>query len=102
MSIPPPTRQPFSSSVAWSISQFKFFPPASPGGRVLAVHAGSRTLRLLLAESRSGALRIIKEDFVDLHEEGLVSTNEIKRHWTRGLADGGHQPSAWLRRHHLP
>src|SRR5256885_9324882 len=91
----PPTRQ-FSSSVAWSISQLKPLSSGSAGGRVLAVHAGSRTLRLLMAEARHSRLRILNEDFIDLHQEGLLSAEEIKTHLTQEVGDRSEEHTSEL------
>jgi len=55
----------------------RFEPPLR---RVLAVDAGSRCLRLLLLECRFGRRRILKQETMDLHEEGLVSAEELKAH----------------------
>ncbi len=67
----------------------------------MAVHAGSRTLRLLMAASDSGRLRILKEQLIDLHQEGLVSAEETKTHLAGELVDWGHPPVAVVLPQHL-
>jgi Tfp pilus assembly PilM family ATPase len=69
----------------------RFEPPLR---RVLAVDAGSRCLRLLLLESRFGRLRVLKQDAMDLHEEGLVSPEEVKAHVQAIVEDWGRPPIA--------
>jgi len=69
----------------------RFEPPLR---RVLAVDAGSRCLRLLLLESRFGRLRVLKQDAMDLHEEGLVSPEEVKAHLQAIVEDWGRPPIA--------
>src|SRR5882724_943958 len=49
----------------------------SPIRRVLALDAGSRCIRMLLAQSEFGRFRVLKEELIDLHEEGLVSEQEV-------------------------
>ncbi|HEX2922513.1 MAG TPA: hypothetical protein VHS28_00615, partial [Chloroflexota bacterium] len=63
-----------------------------PVRRVLALDAGSRRLKLLLAESDFGRLRLHKEEILDLQAEGLVSADEIKTHLQARLEDWGTPP----------
>jgi Tfp pilus assembly PilM family ATPase len=65
-----------------------------PIRRVLAVDAGSRCIRLLLLESRFGKLRVLRQDALDLEEEGLVSADELKAHVQATLAEWGRPPLA--------
>ncbi len=58
----------------------KFDRMQPPARRVLALDAGTRCIKLLLAESDFGRLRILKEELIDLQAEGLVSAEEIKAH----------------------
>ncbi len=62
--------------------------------RVLAVDAGSRCLRLMLLERRFGRLRLLRQDAVDLQEEGLVAAEELKAHMQAALAEWGRPPLA--------
>ncbi|MEI6565246.1 MAG: hypothetical protein WCR20_01105 [Verrucomicrobiota bacterium] len=62
--------------------------------RVLAIDAGSRRIKLLLAESDFGRVRIRKEETIDLEEEGLVSAEEIQTHLKNLLDDWGDPPVA--------
>jgi Tfp pilus assembly PilM family ATPase len=72
-----------------------------PIRRVLALDAGSRSLKLLLAESDFGHLRILKEELIDLQAEGLVSADETKAHLQATLADLGRPPLALALPQHL-
>ena len=72
-----------------------------PVRRALALDAGSRCLKLLLAESDFGRLRILKEEMLDLQAEGLVSTDEIKSHLLTRLEDWGNPPLALILPQHL-
>jgi len=51
-----------------------------PVRRVLALDAGSRQVKLVLAESFFGKLRLLKEEMFDLQAEGLVAPDELKVH----------------------
>lgn len=72
-----------------------------PVRQVLAVDAGSRCIKLLLAESDFGRLHILKEERIDLQEEGLVSADEIKTQLQSRLADWGRPPLALILPQHL-
>jgi hypothetical protein len=72
-----------------------------PVRRVLALDAGSRCLKLLLAESDFGRLRILKEELIDLQAEGLVSAEETKAHWQASLDEWGRPPLALVLPQHL-
>ena len=76
----------------------RFRPPIR---RVLAVDAGSRRIKLLLAESGFGRLRLLKEELTDLPAEGLVSTDEIKAHLHAALDDWANPPLALVLPQHL-
>ena len=65
-----------------------------PVRQVLAVDAGSRCIKLLLAESDFGRLRIRKEELIDLDAEGLVVADEVKDHLQAILEDWGRPPLA--------
>lgn len=65
-----------------------------PVRRVLAVDAGSRSIRLLLLESRFGKLRVLRQEAIDLQEEGLVAADELKAHLQLTLTDWGRPPLA--------
>ena len=62
------------------ISRFNLNRVQPPVRRVLAVDAGSRCLKLLLAQRSFDRLHILKEELIDLQEEGLVSAEELKAH----------------------
>jgi len=72
-----------------------------PVRRVLALDAGSRCLKLLLAESDFGRLRILKEELIDLQAEGLVSAEETKAHLQASLDEWGRPPLALVLPQHL-
>lgn len=72
-----------------------------PVRRVLAVDAGSRRLKLALIKSSFGRVEILREESIDLHEEGLVTAEECKNHLQTLLADCGHPPLALTISQHL-
>jgi len=72
-----------------------------PVRRVLALDAGSRCIKLLLAESDFGRLHILKEELIDLQAEGLVSAEEIKAHLQTSLDEWGRPPLALVLPQHL-
>src|ERR1039458_6062884 len=63
--------------------------------------AGSRCIKLLLAESDFGRLHILKEELIDLQAEGLVSADEIKAHLQASLEQWGRPPLALILPQHL-
>ena len=79
----------------------KFERMRPPVRRVLALDAGSRCIKLLLAESDFGRLRILKEELIDLQSEGLVSAQEIKAHVQSRLDEWGRPPLAIILPQHL-
>lgn len=79
----------------------KLYRMRPPVRQVLAVDAGSRCIKLLLAESDFGRLRIRKEELIDLQAEGLVSGDEIKTHLQTTLENWGHLPLALVLPQHL-
>ncbi|HVM47029.1 MAG TPA: hypothetical protein VMU04_03330 [Candidatus Acidoferrum sp.] len=72
-----------------------------PVRQVLAVDAGSRCIKLMLAESDFGRLRIRKEELIDLQAEGLVAADEIKAHLQAMLEEYGRPPLALVLPQHL-
>jgi Tfp pilus assembly PilM family ATPase len=79
----------------------KFDRMRPPVRRVLALDAGSRCIKLLLAESDFGRLRILREELIDMQAEGLVSAEEIKTHLQANLDDWGRPPLALILPQHL-
>lgn len=79
----------------------KFDRMRPPVRRVLALDAGSRCIKLLLAESDFGRLRIVKEELIDLQAEGLVSADETKAHLQANLDQWGRPPLALVLPQHL-
>ena len=80
---------------------FKFDRIRPPVRRVLALDAGSRCIKLLLAESDFGRLHVLREELIDLQAEGLVSAEEIKTHLQANLDDWGRPPLALILPQHL-
>jgi len=72
-----------------------------PMRRVLAIDPGSRSLRLLLAKSGFGRLRLLKEEHIDLQAEGLVSAEETKAYLQTILDAWGAPPLALVVPQHL-
>ncbi len=72
-----------------------------PVRRVLAIDAGSRKFKLLLAQSDFGRVRVIQEEEIDLHEEGLVSADETKAYLQERLDQWGRPPLALVLPQHL-
>lgn len=72
-----------------------------PVRRVLALDAGSRCIKLLLAESDFGRLHILREELIDLQAEGLVSPDEIQAHLQASLEAWGRPPLALVLPQHL-
>ncbi len=83
------------------LSRLKLGRVKPPIRRVLALDAGSRSLKLLLAESDFGRLRILKEELIDLQAEGLVSADETKAHLQETLGDWGRPPVALVLPQHM-
>lgn len=76
----------------------RFQPPVR---RVLAVDAGSRRLRLALVQSRFGRVEVLREEALDLHEEGLVATEELQAHLAAVRAESGDPPVVLVLPQHL-
>lgn len=72
-----------------------------PVRRVLAVDAGSRRLKLTLVKSTFGHVEILREESLDLHEEGLVTTEELKHHLQELLESCDRPPIALTLSQHL-
>jgi Tfp pilus assembly PilM family ATPase len=72
-----------------------------PRRRVLALDGGSRRLKLLLAESDFGHVRILKQEMVDLAAEGLVSSEEVQSHVRNLLSEYGEPPLAVVLPQHI-
>ena len=79
----------------------KFDRMRPPVRRLLALDAGSRCIKMLLAESDFGRLRILKEELIDLQAEGLVSADETKAHLQASLDEWGRPPLALVLPQHL-
>lgn len=77
-----------------SSSNQRPYGPEPPLRRVLAVDAGTRCIRLVLMESHFGRLRVLRQDVLDLQQEGLVATEELQAHLQKTLAQWGRPPIA--------
>src|SRR5215475_4281136 len=73
----------------------------SPIRRVLALDAGTRCIRMLLAQSEFGRFRLLKEESIDLQEEGLVAAEEVKAWLQERLTQWGDPPLALVLPQHL-
>src|ERR1051325_4543177 len=73
----------------------------SPIRRVLALDAGTRCIRMLLAQSEFGRFHLLKQEAIDLHEEGLVGAEEVKAWLQERLAEWGDPPLALVLPQHL-
>lgn len=87
--------------MALPFTKLKFSRVRAPVGQVLAIDTGSRRIKLLLASNDFGRLGIVKEDAIDLSEEGLVSAAEIKAHLHAVLDEWGRPPLALVLPQHL-
>jgi Tfp pilus assembly PilM family ATPase len=87
--------------VALSFTKLKFSRVRAPVGQVLAVDAGGRRIKMLLAGNDFGRLSIIKEEAINLSEEGLVSPDEVKEHLQTVLDQWGRPPLALVLPQHL-
>lgn len=72
-----------------------------PMRRILALDAGSRRLKLLVAQSDFGRLSLLKQEIFDLQAEGLVSADEIKTHLQAALDHWGRPPLALVLPQHV-
>lgn len=81
------------------LSQLSRFRP--PVRRVLALDGGNRRLKLLLAESDFGRLRLLKEELIDLQAEGLVAAEEVRAHLLALIQECGKPPLALILPEHL-
>jgi Tfp pilus assembly PilM family ATPase len=72
-----------------------------PVRRVLAIDAGSRSLKLMLVESAFSRWRILRQDVLDLSEEGLLSAGELGAHLQRTIEAWGRPPVALTLPQHL-
>jgi Tfp pilus assembly PilM family ATPase len=69
--------------------------------RVLAIDAGARKIKLLLAETDFGRLNILKTQSVDVVSEGLTTPEESKAYFKALLEDWGSPPIALVLPQHL-
>lgn len=76
----------------------RFRPPVR---RVLALDAGGRRIKVLLAQSDFGRVRVVKEELIDLQAEGLVSPKEVKAHLEVRLQEWGNPALALVLPQHL-
>ncbi len=72
-----------------------------PIRRVLAIDAGQRRIKLVLADSAFGRLSTTRRELIDLKSEGLVSPEEIQAQLQDVLDELGHPPLALVLPQHL-
>ncbi len=84
-----------------SLARLTFDRVRAPVQSVLALDCGHRRLKLLLAESDFGRLRIVRQEMLDLQAEGLVSADELKTHLQGTLEEWGNPPLALVLPQHL-
>src|SRR5262249_36338015 len=73
----------------------------APIRRGLALDAGERGIRILLARIEFGRFSILKEELVDMKAGGLVAQDESKEHLADRPAAGGTPPVALIMPQHL-
>jgi Tfp pilus assembly PilM family ATPase len=91
----------FLKAVLSSFSILELGRLGPPIRRVLAIDAGARTIKLLLAQSDFGRLRILEEELIDLHAEGLVSADELKVHLQNAIKGWGNPALALVLPQHV-
>lgn len=69
--------------------------------RVLAIDAGSRQVKLLLAERAQGRLRVLDQNSIDLQENGLITPEEVKTHLREFIDQWDQPPLAIVLPQHL-
>lgn len=84
-----------------ALSQFNLRHAHPPVRRVLALDAGSRRVKWLVAESDFGRLRVLKEGLLDLQAEGLVAPEELQAQLHGLIAEWGHPPLALVLPQHV-
>ncbi len=72
-----------------------------PLKRVLTIDAGSQSVRVLLAETDFGHLRVVRKERIDLQLEGLVSTDELQAQLKVLIQQWGSPPLALVLPQHL-
>jgi Tfp pilus assembly PilM family ATPase len=87
--------------VALGLSKVKSRRTRPPIHRVLAIDAGSRSLKLLLAETDFGQLRLLRQERIDLQQEGLVSTDEVQTQLQQLIDQWENPPLALVLPQHL-
>jgi len=84
-----------------SLSRLKLQRVRPPVRRVLALDAGSRRVKLLLAQSDFGRFHVLRQEMLDLEAEGLVTPEEIKAHLQATLQSLGQPPVALVLPQHV-
>lgn len=69
--------------------------------RQIAIDLGSRCVKVLVAEPTAQGVRIIQHQTIDLHEEGLLSAEEINQHLQWVVHELGDHPVALAVPQHL-
>lgn len=63
-----------------------------PARRLISIDPGSRCIKLLLVESFLGRTRVLSREVVDLAEEGLIHSDEIRVHVQQLIRKMGNYP----------
>ncbi|MHB8523075.1 MAG: pilus assembly protein PilM [Limisphaerales bacterium] len=75
--------------------------PFWPAHRQIAIDLGSRCVKVLVAEPAAQGVRILQHQTIDLHEEGLLSAEEINQHLQWVVHELGDHPVALAVPEHL-
>src|SRR5688572_30287765 len=76
--------------------------PLLPSRRLIAVDAGSHSIKILLAERSGRNVRVLRREIINLAEEGLLSSEEIGPALQAMLESMGDHPVALALPPHLP
>ncbi len=82
--------------------------PSLPGpwlrdaNRLIAIDAGSHSIKMLLVEKRRGKVQVLRQEILNLQEEKLVTPEEIGRSLQPLLQQMGEYPIALALPQHMP
>ncbi len=76
--------------------------PLLPSRRLIAIDAGSHSIKILLAEKAGKSVRILRREIISLHDEGLLAAEEIGPALHSVLTDIGDHPVVLALPQHLP
>ena len=86
------------------LSQLPSFPglPLRDANRLIAIDAGSHSIKILLVEKRRGGVKVLRQEILNLQEEKLLSAEEIGRSLQPLLAGMGEYSIALALPQHMP